>query len=1136
VPNDPHAPRTEAEGVAAGVSGPGDKTTHAMPTEYGSPVEVTINASLPDSLRQAFSGLRYSPLRFHDQGGLGRVFVARDDELGREVALKRIREDRTGAPSQVERFRREGEITGRLEHPGVVPVYGLGIDGAGVPYYAMRFIRGTTLRAAIEDFHTCRQANSAGFDSLMFRQLLSRFIATCNVVAFAHSRSVVHRDIKPANVMLGEYGETLVVDWGLAKVLGQDDQLPLDGEETLDRPTNPSADSTEIGEVLGTPAFMSPEQAHGQWSEVGPASDVFSLGSVLYQVLTGEPPYRGKSALEVVDRAQRCDYRPPRQVQPAVPPALNAICLRAMKPTPSMRYSSAQALAADLELWLADEPVSAYREPWTTRAGRWIRRHRMMVATAAGVLPLLVIASIIFAWNSERHRRDIERERSEAVVARNDAEENFRLALANSVTAGDLAEELKVLAGSNRRSLERILAAAEASLQQLLSRAKQSDVVREQQVRQLNALSDLYMDLGDVRRAEDRAQQALSIAEGLASSAPDNQRRQVDLAVSRERLAAARYSAGDSTEALRLHRAALADRQKLADDSPNDESRQAAVAANQFAIGSVSFNRRDEPQQWAAHKAALAIRRRLGERPGAAPRSRADLADSLCTVAISLDARDETAAARAAMVQARTLAEQLAREDPSHASWAKLLAEILMEAGHFARYDGDIDAALAMYARSREICETFLKLDPENHRWFRGRTAAIASSEEVLPAGRRTPLEQSTPRLESNVQEIDRLSERYATNADFRAWRCGARLQLAMHLLHAAQTGDLREQHLARAASILRESLAELDQLIRRDPERGRWVAWFRQQSHQFALILEAQGRAEESARVEAEGTDRWLDFCERRLSRNPEFPLWQHDLGLALCERGQRWLRTDRQNDAIEHLARGTDLLSKALEKLPQRIHSARQTAAYLNGLAVARRRAGDGAGDLAASRKAFAILKRILDRTPADNDLLQEFMNAGDSLAFALNLQKRGAESDALVQELRAPRARLLESMIRGIAAPRESAPTVGGAAIESSIRTRNLKLLAQMIDLTKRAYEEMPSVHSGISVVQTRLKYAVELDPAKTDEAAEIRTQLNEIKNSMQALKTKWTLIAEEERILEAVDAALKALTPSSAGEKK
>jgi WD40 repeat protein len=351
-------------------------------------------------------GQRFRVLRRHARGGLGEVFVALDADLHREVALKEIQPHYAHDPESRARFLLEAEVTGGLEHPGVVPVYGLGTYADGRPYYAMRFVKGDSLKEAVARFHRDGSAGQTpGGRALAFRGLLRRFVDVCNAVAYAHSRGVLHRDLKPGNILLGPYGETLVVDWGLAKVVGRSPGSAGAVEPTLRVPSSVGSGTTLPGSMLGTPAYMSPEQAAGRLDALGPASDVYSLGATLYCLLTGRAPFESGELDVMLWAVQRGDFPPPRRVNPEVPPALEAVCLRAMATEPTDRYPSPRALADDVERWLADEPVSAYREGWAQRLARWARRHKTWVAGAAALLGTAVVALAVGTVLTEGARR-----------------------------------------------------------------------------------------------------------------------------------------------------------------------------------------------------------------------------------------------------------------------------------------------------------------------------------------------------------------------------------------------------------------------------------------------------------------------------------------------------------------------------------------------------------------------------------------------------------------------------------------------------------------------------------------------------------------------------------------------------------
>ncbi len=342
-----------------------------------------------------YDSLRFRILRPHATGGLGQVYVARDQELGRQVALKEIRIDRCDDPGLRGRFLLEAEINGNLEHPGIVPVYGLGSYPDGRPFYAMRFIQGDSLREAVERFH---KTSKSSYDSLEFRQLLGRFIDVCDAIAYAHSRGVLHRDLKPANIMLGRFGETLVVDWGLAKAVGTAESADGQSTEATFVPSlSGSIDPTLAGSAMGTPQYMSPEQAEGRLDSLGPATDIYALGATLSALLTGTAPVEGADLGEILRKVVRGEVSAPRDRHPQVPLDLDAVCRKAMALRPDDRYPSARALADDIEHWLADEPVSARVESVFERVRRWARKHRTLVAAAALVLLLSVAGLACFS-------------------------------------------------------------------------------------------------------------------------------------------------------------------------------------------------------------------------------------------------------------------------------------------------------------------------------------------------------------------------------------------------------------------------------------------------------------------------------------------------------------------------------------------------------------------------------------------------------------------------------------------------------------------------------------------------------------------------------------------------------------------
>ncbi|MEM9657200.1 MAG: protein kinase, partial [Planctomycetota bacterium] len=514
---------------------------------------------------------RFHVVRPHARGGLGKVSVARDAQLNREVALKELLDSHADNPASRARFLLEAEITGGLEHPGVVPVYGLGCYADGRPFYAMRFIRGDSLQQAIDRFH--REA-TPGWDRpadvLQLRRLLARLIDVCDAVGYAHSRGVLHRDLKPGNVMLGQYGETLVVDWGLAKPRGEFSADPpgsaadVHSKEHAELPIKPTGSGsapTLMGSAVGTPAFMSPEQAAGRLDELGPASDVYSLGATLYYLLTGRPPQTDGDLGIVLQRIGRGEFPLPRKLQSAAPRPLEAICLQAMSLRAAERYATPRAMAEDIESWLADEPVTALPEPLTTRLRRWVKKHRTLVASGAA---LLIAAAVSLGIG---------------VALLSAANQRERLAKNRAVSEQRRAEVAEREAVRQSERNQQLLALARRSIEHY-------EKLSKDEVLQRYGMESLRTDL---------LQTAVDYYSTLAAQGGNNLQDRVDRAFAQYRLGMTLWGLGDVRNAEEALRRSLELRITLHKESPDNLDYAADAAGTAADLGELlSVNQRGE--------------------------------------------------------------------------------------------------------------------------------------------------------------------------------------------------------------------------------------------------------------------------------------------------------------------------------------------------------------------------------------------------------------------------------------------------------------------------------------------------------------------------------------------------------------
>jgi serine/threonine-protein kinase len=671
-------------------------------------------------------GLRFRVLRPHAQGGLGAVFVALDTELHREVALKQILDHHADDPTSRQRFLLEAEITGGLEHPGIVPVYGLGTYSNGRPYYAMRFIKGDSLKEAIDRFHGDAALKSdPGRRSLELRKVLRRFTDVCNAIEYAHSRGVLHRDIKPGNIIVGKHGETLVVDWGLAKARGKTEGADPSEERPLTASSASGSAETLPGSALGTPSYMSPEQAEGDLEHLGPRSDVYSLGATLYCLLTGRPPLGGDAA-EVIPRVRRGDFRPPRQRDPSIDRALEAVCLKAMALRPQDRYASCRVLAEDVERWMADEPVTAWREPFTRRARRWARRHRASVQAAALALVVIAVLATTAAIVVDQARRREEAARTQVT-----------LALANERAAKAEAQEYLGLAGRavddyftkisenallkrqdaaevrDLRSLRKeLLEVALDYYNRLATRRTPDQALRAEQAAAYARVGRIKDEIDSKEAALDAFRQAEAIRTELEALNPDDATRQRELALSQLNVAEVLTAIGRSDESLREYARSQAIFERLAQAHPADAGVQSELARAHNGSGIVFRSLGRSQDALAAFEGARSASQRLVDSGSGDARDRGRLATAHSNIGLLLDELGRSDEAIPPLEQGRSIFQRLLDADPSSSRAQEDLAACYNNLGVVLSHAGRAADALAALARGRVIFHRLVQAHP----------------------------------------------------------------------------------------------------------------------------------------------------------------------------------------------------------------------------------------------------------------------------------------------------------------------------------------------------------------------------------------------------------------------------------------
>jgi tetratricopeptide (TPR) repeat protein len=443
----------------------------------------------------------YELLQWLGQGGMGVVWKARQVALGRLVALKFLREGRLGTEGGV-RFRTEAAAIARLQHPNIVQVHEVG-QAQGQAYLTLEYVAGGSL------------ADRLARAPLPAREAATLVETLATAMAFAHAQGVIHRDLKPSNILLAADGTPKISDFGLAKL--------LDPDTDVEGP----APATRTGAILGTPSYMAPEQATAS-KEIGPATDVWALGTILFECLTGRPPFKAATTLETLDQVRSQDPVPPRRLQPSTPRDLETICLRCLHKEPSRRFASATELADDLRCFLRGEPIRSRPVGWAERAWKLVRRRPALVGLAAfsvAALLTLVIGGLVYQSRLRTALEEARRERGHA------ADHYEKMLHAVDVLLTEVGDQRLENVPEMEEARARLLDEALRFYRQLAADRDNPDPnLRRETGRALSRTSRIQMILGDLGRAETDGREAVAILERLCEEFPHDDRYPQDLA------------------------------------------------------------------------------------------------------------------------------------------------------------------------------------------------------------------------------------------------------------------------------------------------------------------------------------------------------------------------------------------------------------------------------------------------------------------------------------------------------------------------------------------------------------------------------------------------------------------------------
>jgi serine/threonine-protein kinase len=678
----------------------------------------------------------YEILGVLGRGGMGVVYDARQVALKRRVALKMVTAGAHTGPAQRIRFQIEAEAVAALQHPNIVQIYEVG-EHDGIPYFSLEYVGGGSLDRKIKH------------EPLPPREAAGLVQSLAVAMDYAHERGIVHRDLKPANVLMTADGLPKITDFGLAKRLDDID-----------------SSQTQAGTILGTPSYMAPEQAEGEVKEVGTLADVYSLGAVLYQLLTGRPPFQGTTLLETLELVRTQEPVPPRQLQPKLPRDLETICLKCLQKLPAKRYINAGALATDLGHYLADEPIQARPVGRVERLWRWCYRNPGIAALTAAVFLLLAtvaVTSSVMAVQIHREKAAAEEARDAAVQAKQEAEENARIAteqghLAVNTLYGVVTKVQSQLRSQpgNQKLRQELLSDAVAGLRNVVSSAADTALFRRSRAAAFQHMGDISRELGRTDEALKHYQEFEKVIEAMSADDPGNQVVMYNRAVVYDKLGDINHLlSGDGALARDYYHKCLNLRQAL-DAAPEkdpefrnkDVNLKQLLSNSHLKLGNLSIMLGDPEQAWRHYLKLLELQ--LG-RTFATPSDALAAADSARPAALAAERWAVAATPGGPSAAAAALGPARAAAAAAVALSRQFSESLSLRLGSLSLRLDDAKTAAGWYDRALRASRNVLRRDPNSVAGQRSLATALdALGDTELQLGH-------TPKAKENYAQAHEL-------------------------------------------------------------------------------------------------------------------------------------------------------------------------------------------------------------------------------------------------------------------------------------------------------------------------------------------------------------------------------------------